>query len=126
MAEKPFLSEPTGAQLAQAVASYLEKVAIPALEGHAAFHGRVAVNVLNILARELTDGPGAAEAEADRLSGLIGLSGDLDTLRRALCDRIRAGQMTLDTPGLADHLLETAAARVRIEQPNYASLRRAP
>jgi hypothetical protein len=36
---------------------------------------------------------------------------------------LRDGAMTLETPGLAEHLLATAAARVRIEQPNYKSLK---
>jgi len=125
MESKPFLAEPTAAQLAQAVATYVEKVAVPALEGHAAFHGRVAVNVLNILVRELTDGAAAADAERTRLHALLQREGELDSLRRALCAALQTGTMTLDTPGLADHLLATSVARVRIEQPNYASLRRA-
>lgn len=124
MAEKPFLSEPTAVQLVQSVASYLEKVALPKLEGHAAFHGRVAVNVLNIVARELSDGADAAAAERAALVALLGHEGDLADLRWRLCNALREGSMTLETPGLGEHLLATAAARVRIEQPNYGSLRR--
>jgi hypothetical protein len=118
------LGEPTAAQLIEAVAGYLENVAMPKLEGHPAFHGRVAINVLNIVAREITLGPAAAEAERTRAAALLSEDGDLETLRRKLCARISAGEITLATPGLADHLLATAADRVRIEQPNYASLKR--
>jgi hypothetical protein len=120
------LGEPKAAQLLEAVAGYLETVALPKLEGHAAFHGRVAVNVLNIVRRELELGPAAAEAERARLVALLGAEGDLDTLRRDLCARLSTGAMTLDAPGLAEHLLVTAADRVRIEQPSYASLKLAP
>jgi hypothetical protein len=119
----PILGEPSITQLVEAVAGYLENAALPRLEGHAAFHGRVAVNVLGIIARELEFGPAAAEGERARLAKLLGADGDLDALRRDLCARLRDGAMTLETPGLAEHLLATAAARVRIEQPNYKSLK---
>ncbi len=120
------LGEPTAKQLVEAAARYLETVAVPALEGHAAFHGKVAINVLAIVARELELGPAAAAAEQARLAGLLGEDGDLEALRRKLCARLTAGEAGLDTPGLADHLLATAVDRVRIEQPNYASLKLAP
>ena len=123
MADKPVLAEPTAKQLVEAVSGYLEKVAVPALEGHAAFHGKVAMNVLAIVARELELGPAAAAAEHARLAALLGHEGDLDTLRRRLCAEIGSGKASLATPGLAEHLLATVADRVRIEQPNYATLR---
>lgn len=125
MAEK-YLGEPAAKQLVEAVSGYLEKVAVPALEGHAAFHGKVAINVLAIVARELELGPAAATAEQKRLAHLLGHDGDLDTLRRQLCAKLTAGEANLETPGLADHLLATVVDRVRIEQPNYASLKLAP
>ncbi|MDX2232905.1 MAG: DUF6285 domain-containing protein [Hyphomonadaceae bacterium] len=120
----PF-GQPDAAQLLEAAAAYLEKVALPHLEGHAAFHGKVAVNVLHIVAREIALGPPAAEAERTRLEALLPMAqGDLDALRRRLCDLFAAGDLTLESPGVADHLLVTAADRVRIEQPGYASLKR--
>ncbi|KAF0187367.1 MAG: hypothetical protein IV086_05525 [Hyphomonadaceae bacterium] len=118
------LGEPTAKQLVEATAGFLEKVAIPQLEGHAAFHARVAANVLAIVARELELGPAAADAEAERLAQLLGGDGPLDAQRRDLCARLTKGEMTLETPGLADHLLATAIDRVRIEQPNYGSFKR--
>lgn len=118
------LGEPTAKQLIEATASFLEKVAIPQLEGHAAFHGRVAANVLAIVARELELGPAAAAAETARLETLLGRADALDGLRRDLCARLTAGEMSLETPGLAEHLLSSAIDRVRIEQPNYGSLKR--
>lgn len=119
-----YLGEPGATQLVEAVARYLEEVAVPQLEGHAAFHGKVAINVLHIVAREISLGPAAAEAERARLTDLLGADGDLDALRRMLCEKLTTGVFTLETPGLATHLLEAAADRVRIEQPNYASLKR--
>ena len=118
------LGEPSAAQLVEAVAIYLEKTALPKLEGHAAFHGRVALNVLAMVQRELADGPAAAAQEHVRLAGLIGMDGDLTFLRSALSAEIRAGAIDETTAGLLEHLERTAADRVRIEQPNYGSLRR--
>lgn len=122
MSDKPVLAEPTAKQLVEAVSGYLERVAVPALEGHAAFHGRVAINVLAIVARELELGPAAATAEHKRLAALLRRDGDLYTLRRKLCADLTSGAAGLATPGLAEHLLATVADRVRIEQPQYKSL----
>jgi len=118
------LGEPTAKQLVEAAASFLEKVAAPQLEGHAAFHARVATNVLAIVARELELGPAAAKAETERLAKLLGSEGDLDAMRRALCAKLTAGEMDISTLGLAEHLLATVVDRVRIEQPGYGSMKR--
>ena len=39
--------------------------------------------------------------------------------------RIRAGELTLETPGLADHLWATTLAKLAVDQPNYAGYRAA-
>jgi hypothetical protein len=117
------LAEPTAAQLAEAVAAYLEKDALPALTGRPAFHGRVAVNVLRIIEREFRLGPAAAEREREGLRGLLSKDAGLDQLRAHLSDAIRAGAMHVQTPGLLEHLARTICDRVEIEQPNYASLK---
>jgi hypothetical protein len=119
------LGEPNAAQLVEAVALWLEKTALPKLDGHAAFHGRVALNALAIVQRELADGAAAAEAERARLQALIGRDGDLASLRSALSAGIRDGALDETFPGLLEHLEKTVVDRVRIEQPNYGSLRRA-
>jgi hypothetical protein len=116
---------PSSSDLIAAVRLYLEQTAMPALTGHAAFHGRVAVNVLSILERELALGPAALAAETDRLQALLGdRDQDLAGLRAKLCDAIDTGKITAQSAGVLDHLLATAADRVAIEQPNYASLKR--
>jgi hypothetical protein len=117
------LAEPTAAQLAEAVAAYLEKDALPALSGRAAFHGRVAVNVLRIIERELKLGAAAAEREREGLRALLNREGGLHELRAHLGDAIRAGVMDAQTPGLLEHMARTICDRVEIEQPNYASLK---
>lgn len=123
MSQKPALAEPTITQLVDAVALYLEKTALPHLEGHAAFHGRVAINVLGTIKRELELGPAAAENERARLAALLSEDGDLNALRWALVARIRSGAATSATEGLLDHLFASAMDRVAIEQPGYGALK---
>jgi len=118
-------NSPSTAELVEAVRGFIETVAAPALSGHAAFHARVAANVLAIVARELADGPAAAEAETARLEALLGLEGSRDALNRALCTALREGRITLATPGLREHLWATAIAKVAIDQPGYSGLKQA-
>jgi Domain of unknown function (DUF6285) len=41
-----------------------------------------------------------------------------------LSRRIAAGEIDLQTPGVAEHLWATTLAKVAIDQPTYASYRR--
>jgi len=116
---------PDLAELVGAVRDFLEKRAMPALEGHTAFHARVAVNALAIVERQLALGPRCEPAETERLEALLGTSGSLDAQNRELCRRIRAGELGLETPGLAAHLRETTLAKLAVDQPRYSGYQRA-
>ena len=117
--------QPSPLELLQAVRSFIQDQAIPRLEGRAAFHARIAVNALAIVERALEHGPGQDAAESERLEALLGHAGSLDGLNRELCSRIRAGELDLETPGLAEHLRETTLEKVAVDQPRYAAYRRA-
>jgi hypothetical protein len=118
------MDQPSMRELVEAVRDFLEQKAMPELKGHTAFHARVAANALSIVARELEQGLGSAQDELGRLRALLGHDGTLEDLNRELCRRIRAGDVTLETPGLADHLTITTREKVAIDQPNYSGLRR--
>ena len=116
---------PSLKELVAAVKAFVDETAAPQLTGHAAFHARVASNVLSTIARELETGPGARARECERLTALLGKTDtDIDTLNRALCDAIRAGEMTPRTPGLLDHLKTTAIDQLSIDQPRYSGRKR--
>jgi hypothetical protein len=117
--------KPTAAELVGVVRAFLEEQAMPALEGRVAFHARVAVNALAIVARQLELGPAAEAAERERLAALLGRDASLDEQNRELCRRIRAGELGVDTPGLVSHLRETTLAKLAVDQPRYESYRRA-
>ena len=64
-------------------------------------------------------------AERERLSALLGGEAPLEVQNRALCRAIRAGEITLDTPGLREHLRATTLAKLAVDQPSYSGYRRA-
>ena len=115
---------PTVAELLEATAAFLREVAVPQLSGHASFHARVAANALDIVKRELELRPAAERAEHARLRELLHTDGSLEELNSLLSSRIAAGEINLQTPGLAAHLWATTLAKVAIDQPTYASYRR--
>ena len=116
---------PTAAELVGAVRDFLEQQAMPALEGLAAFHARVAANALGIVQRQLELAPGHEAAERARLAVLLGRDGSLYEQNRELCRRIRSGELGAGTPGLLEHLRETTLAKLAVDQPRYAGYRRA-
>ena len=112
-------------ELVAAVREFLERRALPELEGHTAFHARVAANALAIVERQLRLGPEAETAELLRLRALLGRDGSLAELNRELCARIRSGEIGLATPGLAEHLRATTLAKLAVDQPRYSGHLRA-
>ncbi|WP_420561718.1 DUF6285 domain-containing protein [Tepidicaulis sp.] len=116
---------PKSSEIVEVVSEFMRQHVLPQLQGHTAFHALVAANALDIVKRELAIAPQANEAEKARLEKLLGKEGTLEELNRLLCTRIEAGDVTADTPGLADHLWETTLTKLAIDQPKYSGYRRA-
>ena len=117
--------QPSAIELVEAVTEFIRNHAMPQLQGHAAFHARVAANALDIVKRELEIGPEASKEERTRLMALLGREGTLDELNRVLGEKIRTGEMGLETPGLVDHLWDVTLTKLAIDQPKYSGYRRA-
>jgi len=119
--------QPSVPELVQAVKNFIDHTAAPNLSGHAAFHARVASNVLATVLRDLEQRPGAEGLEKQRLLALLATSPDqsVDALNQDMSDKIRAGELTADTPGLLEHLKATTMAQVEIDQPRYSGLKAA-
>ena len=111
--------KPSADKLLAAARAFLNNTAMPQLSGHAAFHARVAGNVLDILARELELAPGFNRAETARLESLLGETGTLKELNRKLCDKIATGEMDLSDEKLKIHLIKTTMGKLAIDQPRY-------
>jgi Domain of unknown function (DUF6285) len=116
--------EPRPDELTKAVADFLRNDIAPKLSGHDAFRLRVAINMLELVTRQLTLEKDSDAAEAVRLTQLLGIEGSLIELNRALADKIASGELDLQTGGLADHLWRTTLAKLAVDQPNYAAYKR--
>ncbi|MEA2819248.1 MAG: hypothetical protein QOJ86_1252 [Bradyrhizobium sp.] len=116
--------EPTPSELIKAVADFLRNELTPQLGGHNAFKLRVAINALDLVARQLTLQNGSDTAETERLSQLLSRQGSLEQLNRLLAGKIATGEADLQTPGLAEHLWQTTMDKLAVDQPNYAAYRR--
>lgn len=117
------LDVPRGDDILTAVAGWLRETALPQLPAHLTFQARVAANAIDLVAREMREGPSAQQRAQARLAALLEHDGDEPALRAELAVRIRDGSLSLDAPGLIDHLLACAIDKVAIDQPSYASLR---
>ena len=116
--------EPTPIELTRAVADFLRGDIAPMISGHNAFKLRVAINILDLVMRQLTLEEGSDAREVERLTSLLGMKGSVMELNRVLAERIAKGELDLSTTGLAEHLWQTTMDKLAIDQPNYASYRR--
>src|SRR5512138_3912645 len=107
---------PTPDELLDAVATFLHEQALASAP--LAFHARVAIRAIDIVRRELQLGPAAAAREHALLAHLLKADapGDLAQLNRMLCERIAAGEIGLDTPGLADALWQISLDKLASDQ----------
>jgi len=120
---------PTAAELLTAVERFLEESAVPALEGPAKYHARVAANVARIVARELATEDAHLAREWDGLAGLLGdaakpadRAGLTDAIRarnETLVERIRAGDADAGPfrEALIEHLSRVVADKLDVSQP---------
>jgi hypothetical protein len=118
------LDAPTPVEILEVVAAMIRDQLVPQLPLDAVFHARVAANAIDLVRRELQTGDALEAASLSRLQQLLGHQGDAPALERELCERIRNGSLTTDSPGLIDHLMACTLAKMSIDQPSYASYRR--
>jgi aminoglycoside phosphotransferase (APT) family kinase protein len=119
------LDMPRTDELVVSVRDFLRGDVMAATEGRTNFLARVAANSLDIVLRELAVGAKQRELEMARLQRLLGANDDLEALRWRLVHALRDGSMRLDAAGLAEHLRETVANQVAIDQPGYSGLKTA-
>lgn len=110
---------PDAGRLLQSAVDYLDQDLLPTLEGYHRFHLRVCVNALRIVARELAQGAALEQGEQERLQALLGHPGSVEALNLELAGRLDAGQLPLETPGLAEHLQRTLRAALAINNPAW-------
>jgi hypothetical protein len=112
------ITHPKALELTTAVARWIDEMR-PSLDPRNAFLARVSANALGVIGRELTLGPAAEAAATERLTVLLDYRGSFEDLNADLCRRLRAGEMTAETPGLLAALKANVLDQLAIDQPNY-------
>ena len=115
--------KPAPTDLLAAVAHYLRNELLPTLSAHHAFQLRVSCNALDLVARQIALEPAADAAEVARLTALLGHGGALAELNAEVATKIADGALSLETPGLSDHLWATTLAKLAVDQPQYGPYR---
>lgn len=118
------LNRPTNLELIESVTEFLQNKIMPQVDKHSAFHTKVAINVLNIVAREIDQHDAMESAEIQRLQNLLDSdNSDLAQLNLTLCNQISEGDIALDRADLINHLWECTKAKVAIDNPRYATFK---
>ncbi len=117
---------PTSLEIVGVVSEFMREQVLPELEGRTRFHALVAANALDIVHRELETAQSANTLEIARLQALLSSKEtDLEVLNRKLSDHIESGAITLDTPGLKEHLWTSTLTKLSIDQPKYSAYKKA-
>lgn len=104
---------PSAAELVEAVREFLEKDVMSATEGRVNFHTRVAVNVLNMVQRELEQGDEQAAAHAQRLATL-GVASEQE-----LSDAIAAGVLDDRLSDVVAVVKASVRDKLAVANPKY-------
>ncbi|HEY8004396.1 MAG TPA: DUF6285 domain-containing protein [Phenylobacterium sp.] len=112
------ITHPRTEELVQSVALWIDQIR-PGLDPRNAFLARVAANALATVGRELAQGPDAEARATALMAELLGHLGTHAELNAELCECIRAGDLTTETPGLLAALQVMARDQIAIDQPNY-------
>jgi uncharacterized protein (DUF2267 family) len=102
---------PDADELLAAVVEFLRDRLAPDVPDEHRFHLRVAVNVLEIVRRELSLGPEQEDAHRARLAG-IGVADDAE-----LAARLRSG--SLDPAEVRAAVFESVVDKLRVANPRY-------
>jgi hypothetical protein len=112
------ITHPKTEELAESVRLWIDEIR-PTLDPRNAFLARVAANAMATIYRELTQGPAAEASAVAGMAGVLGHDGSFADLNAELCERIRSGELTRDTPGLLAALTTMARDQIAIDQPSY-------
>ncbi|GAB3280780.1 DUF6285 domain-containing protein [Parahaliea aestuarii] len=116
------LNRPDRNELVASVREMLETQFLPVLEDkNLIYQSRVAINILNIVERELDGSEAMLAAERQRLVELLGEDDDVKRLNERLVTSIRNGDFDDDDEALMQHFLTTTLDKIAIDNPSYST-----
>ena len=104
---------PTAAELLEALHEWMERDLLPGVDGRLQFHTRVAINMIDIVRRELELGPDQEVQHQDVLSS-FGMKDDAE-----LAAAIREGAFDENLVDVLDRLRPVVEDKVRVANPRY-------
>lgn len=104
---------PTAAELLEALHEWMERDLLPGVDGRLQFHTRVAINMVDIVRRELELGPDQEGRHRNVLES-FGMSNDAE-----LASAIRAGDFDANLQELLLRLRPIVEDKVQVANPRY-------
>ena len=104
---------PTASELLEALQEWMERDLLPGVDGRLQFHTRVAINMIDIVRRELELGPDQ-EARHQEVLSSFGMSDDAE-----LAAAIRDGSFDANLVEVLNRLRPVVEDKVRVANPRY-------
>ena len=104
---------PTAIELLEALREWMERDLLPGVEGRLQFHTRVAINMVDIVAREIAIGSSQEMTHAEVLQSL-GVATDSE-----LVMAIKNGEYDSELVSLLESLRPIVEDKVRVANPKY-------
>ena len=113
---------PSRVELVEAVAIFLEEKIKSSLPDHLAFKTQIAINILNIVKRELEQENKLSEESKEILINLIGDSEKANM--KHLAESISSGKVELDNKELQEALVEITKKKLSVDNPKYSTYKK--
>ena len=104
---------PTAAELLEALHEWMERDLLPGVDGRLQFHTRVAINMIDIVRRELELGP-HQEVQHQEFLASFGMNDDAE-----LAAAIREGAFDANLVDVLNRLRPVVEDKVRVANPRY-------
>ena len=104
---------PTAAELLEALHEWMERDLLPGVDGRLQFHTRVAINMIDIVRRELELGPDQ-EVQHQEVLASFGMTDDAE-----LAAAIREGAFDTNLVDVLNRLRPVVEDKVRVANPRY-------
>ena len=112
---------PTSTELVEVVSEFLEKKIKSNLPDHLAFKTQIAINVLNIVKRELQNEEVLTKESREILLTLFKDSDSDKANIEELAKQIKTGELKLENKELQEALIEITKKKISVDNPKYST-----